>query len=79
MKRVTDKASRECALQPGPPKQRPNHGQRHIFNRRSGADLHKVAEGRSYFSITIRHRERANKHPLNGKEEHDDSQRRPSD
>src|SRR5205807_8244463 len=48
-------------------------------NRRLGVDLHLVADDRLYLSITIRHREGANKHPRTGKRACHGWQRRPTD
>jgi hypothetical protein len=67
MKRVSDKASHERALQSGPTKQSPDHGHWYILRRRSGVDLHKVTEGQSYLSITIRQRRGGQLAPSNQK------------
>jgi hypothetical protein len=75
MKRVSDKTSREGALQPGPTKHGPDHGHWYILNRRSGVDLHEVAEGRSYQYHNPAARG-ADKHPLNGKSAYHDWRRR---
>jgi hypothetical protein len=65
MNGVTDKASRECALQPGPTKQRPDHGHWYTCNRRSRVDLHKVVDGRSYVKYHNPACREADRHPLN--------------